>query len=38
MTASRLGGRLGEVSTDATSPTGDREMLATDGSTIAPDG
>ena len=35
---SRLGERLGEARTDATSPTRDREKLATDGDTMAPDG
>ena len=38
MAASRLGERPGEASTDATSPIRDREKLATDGGTMAPDG
>ncbi len=38
MAASRTGGRPGEVSTDATSPARDRERLAIDRDTMAPDG
>ena len=38
MAASRLGGRLGEANTDATSPTGDHERLAIDQGTMGQDG
>ena len=38
MAASRFGGRLGEISTDATSPARDREKLATDEGTMGLDG
>ncbi len=38
MAASRLGERLGEASTDATSPTRDRERLAIDQGTMGLDG
>ena len=37
MAASRFGGHLGEASTDATSPTRDRERFATDQDTMGRD-